>query len=76
MVTVELYIKGIEEVVCIGNKILVKWRFSVAIFDAMDLLDGCYIGNVNLVRAYSHHRARDELAVNCWRLLKRTVSLM
>lgn len=57
MVTVELYIESIEEVIGVGNKILVERRFSVAIFDAMNLLDCCHIRNVNLVRAYSHHGA-------------------
>lgn len=57
MVTVELYIKSIEKVVGVGNKILVEQRFSVAIFDAMDLLDCCHIGNINLVRTDSNHGA-------------------
>lgn len=76
MVTVELYIKGVEEVVCVGNEILVKWCFSVAVFDAMDLLDCCHVGNVNLARAYSHHWACDELVIDCLGLFERTILLM
>lgn len=57
MMTVELYVKSIEEVFGVGNKILVEGRFSVAIFDAMDLFDCCDFGNINLVRSYPHHGA-------------------
>jgi hypothetical protein len=52
----KLNVGGIEDIVLAGEAKIPR-RFRVGIFDRVDCLDGCEIGDVGFGRAYAYDRA-------------------